>query len=776
MSASATRVHGGAARGGWQPRRARLFVLVALWLAVPAPEAFAAWVVAPGQEASILTLAEPWHMDTEVVAGVVWDSLAIRQDALVFGLKETAGKHEALTVVVAWDAAVSSRPSLRISSAISPDAPATLRQAAETLRTRLQVRAPDLFQQNAIVWVEPIVRTAHVDQDRKFAATSWQAAWNAVESPPPWILVVAAVVAILLIWRLRRRSPWAMLSLATLLIFSLPLWLVQYFPIRSGADPFAKEHTYLDREFFALSLLLGVVACGWLALCRDGYHALTRPNGPVAHRRIALLATVIGAVSAAVRFGIVPLNYLFDADSGAGRLMTSIPGFHGDHVLLTFALPSQFAGDMTAHMQGIRLVSTLAPPLLAIAAYRLGVSVRGAAFAGLVLAVWPVHAVISASDLLQGPVLAMAALAIVQMRSTHEIQIVLGFLTFGFAIWARPELLLTLAPVAWVALPNLRVPRWRAPLLLGATALAAILLIRWQSMHVFGLLAGHDVSSRAIRTAWPQSFSMDQAELPWFVLLGALASPLGWRRSPGALACAWLGLPIALVVALQRCLTVTELEFVRYGAPAALWLGLLAGIGLDGVLRRMPAGAGRTATAALVVAMLSLPVSMHGYLARKYGSAAEEPLLIAAASHLPPGALLNVPGEGRTDGLDPCNRYRLKLSQAHLHQRIPAVQTVCAEDVLRRGGIADDTPTYWFHGSDCHVPNLPEKDFTKEDLGNCAAIEALLPRTLVWQARADLWNHRWAAMSADPGPPRHQSLVALHLDRVTAVGKARNSR
>ncbi len=734
-------------------------LLAVALLGLPGADAFATWIVPPAQEAAILRLAEPWQMDAEVVPGVTWRAVAIRQDALVFGLVEAGAPP--IEVAVTWEPGQRQQPHVAVAVQAPKGGSQRLRDAAETLRARLQLRAPTVLPRDVLRWVEPEVRPMGTPSQLTFQRFSLTECVDAARPPPVWLTGAAVACALCAAWALRRRMRPSAVALVAVTLVGLPAWLWQYLaPATTGGIP-EQIHEYTRREFLALSVLLAVVGLGWLGLIVRGLRALRGVRASRAHVRVALASVGVGLVSAAIRYGLTDLNLLSDGAAGYGRLLVYFSGYGADHVLLYYLLPDRVSGDMTAHMAGIRALSTLAPPLLVVAAYRLGMGTLGAGLAGLTLAVWPLHAAISASDVLQGPVLTLVALGVVQLRSTADAQQFLGFLTLGFAVWARPELALTLLPfaaVAWIA-PRRRRDHW--PVLAGTLALLAILVIRWNSMQLMGLFSRSTLGIGAMLSHLSHSPWADSALLPWFVALGGLAAPLAWRRQRGVLGVAVLGACVALGLAAARSNPASPLEFCRFAMPAVPWLSVLAALGWTALANRLPPATRAPAVALLAVGLLALPIALHGYLGRHYDSTAEEPLLRQAVSGLPAGTTLVVPGEARDDGLDPCLRYATVLAHLAATGQAKPLQVVCAQALLDGKLPSGPGPSYWFHGTDCM---LAVSGKPLDRLGNCAAIEAKFARQRVWQAPLELWNRRSVTSHADPGPPNHQPAALLFLD------------
>ena len=721
--------------------------------------AHATWVVPPGHEAAIVHLAAPWQLDQAVSPDVRWTGVAIGRDSVAFTLTETTPAAAQVTVTLGWqpDQQPLPPPTVRI----QPAAPSPLlAAAAHDLQTRLVSIPPAVLARDVLTWLAPPPPPPKPGDVRVFRPYPWSEVSSALAPLPVWLVFAAVGCGALAWWLGRRRLPLLARVVAAVTFAGLPLWAWQSLAPLLDPDPFAHLHVFLRREVAALTVLLAVVGLGVVSLIHHGWRELRRPDAAVFQVRLAWTALLVAVVSAVVRYGLADLNLMTDADSGYERLLTYLGGYGGDHLLLTHLLPDTASGDLLAYMAGIRALATLGPPLWVLVAGQLGLPLLGATLAGLALAVWPIHAALSASDVLQGPVLTLMAVALLQWRARDRGLPIFGALTLGYAIWCRPELALTLAPCALVAAPAWRDNRRRA-LVLGGIALAAIVGLRGVSLHAIHLTSGQSDRGFALQVA-PSSLVPDPALLPWFLAAGLLLAIAQVRRWPPLAWVALVGSLVGLLLGAARAHTLTELEFIRYSAPAAPWLAVLAALGWTLTLAKLPQP--RVVALALLLAMLAHPWLLRGYLRRTYDSTAEAPLFLAAAAQVPTGATLVVPGEARDDGLNPCQRYRLLLAQAQKAGTLPAVESVCANDLLAgQRALPAGRPTYWFHGTDCHVSSAIA---SQTDLGSCAALESRFARASLWTHALDLWHRRAVTTSADPGPPGHQPEVRLHLDRL----------
>ena len=842
-------------RAGTVFRHVLAFLLLA---ALQAGTVDAEWVVPPQREAQIQALLDPWLLDGPVAQGVRWSGLSIGKSSFTFELAVSAPVPQQAKVTVAWEPAGPSLPAatVRLEPLAAPNP--ELAAAVALLQEKLQRRPAAQLLAAIVQWNQPAVPPPAPRALPLPGAFGLRAAAQTLPVPTwPALTGVLLASGLLALW-LRRKSPAAAGAAALLLGGGLGWLYVAAAPI--AALGHRRFEVYAQREYFLLTVLLALVTAGWVLLLARGVATFAAAGAQSPARRTVFLAAVVALVAFGVRFGLCDLNLMTDADSGYSRLLAYFGGFGGVHVLLTWLLPASARSDMTLHMQLVRGIASLGPPLLTLVAHRLGLSVRAAFWAGLLLACWPIHAALSASDVLQGPVLTLTLLAMLQWRSVDLTSNFAGFLTLSFAIWARPELALTLAPALGVALPLLAKPHARRVAVLGFLWFAVALGCRWLSFAALDLRPADNLVGLVGRAGWPRSLLADPVLLPWLIpaglalavaaivvpkmrpapqevtdpdhpqpvdeaerqvrgwqaaLAGSFSAVLGrkgprknnsiesqpcvpgriaqrahlatqrqaspatsscctapkaWRRAlPGRAGAPLVALGFAAIalifgVASLRCETYTQLEFVRYAAPGAIWLCLLAAAGWEALTSALGQRGARVAMIVITGAIVMLPLLHLDYLGRRYDSSAEAPAFLRAVAHLPPGARLIVPGETRDDGLNPCQRYRLLAAWAQRAQPQLATLTVlCAADWLAQPLPAGGAPVFWFHGTDCQVPSAAVR---AADLGACRALEAATQRQIVWQEELDLWHRRAVTASTEPPPPGHTPHYSLHLDRV----------
>lgn len=407
--------------------------------------------------------------------------------------------------------------------------------------------------------------------------------------------------------------------------------------------------------------------------------------------QLALHATLVLGVSVVVRYGLTTPNLLSDGGSGWTRVAGDIPRYQAAPVVLR-ALRLGADADMPTSIEGVRALAALGPAFLLLLARTLGLGPSAALLAGLLLACWPVHAVLGSSDSLEGAnlTIALAGLALVAAADRYASPAagVTGLLVLGLAIWGRPESPLLGLPL--LALLSFRPWNWVHP----AAALAGAWL-------AFGALV-HAIPVAGM-TMPPFQPGVGMGNFPWRELMGEITILPFW---------AWAPLPLGLVLGPARRVVVGGLlagllpawlflpwhpsnaytEAFRYGAVALPFAGLGSAIALGAVARVLaPATSSpaRKIGSFLLVALpaLATPWLSRDYLGHEYGPAHEMRAFRAAVGLVPPDCGLVVPDDEGGD-LDEAGHIELLPFFRH----VAAEARAAGASRLSPGAVLGSTP------------------------------------------------------------------------------------
>lgn len=395
-----------------------------------------------------------------------------------------------------------------------------------------------------------------------------------------------------------------------------------------------------------------------------------------------------------VRFVLTEPNILTDGGSGYGRVMRYTPGYGGLAVLVKL-FPAERAAFMWHAMLIPRFLAALSPVFLAWVARGLGFGRAVALIAGLALASLPVHAALTTSDLLVGPMsslqLAGLALVLVARRREQLDLFAAGVSLAAWAMWCRPEGALGLLPIAAASLSFPR--RW------------------WSGRAVQAVIAGLVVLVVLRATAMPSpNFSVTSAAGPlsivsWGTILFSTVLVPVWLWMPipfavvalyrrHALAVALAGLVAGLTPVYLRGLTPdpanTHLETLRYGLPALAWLALVSAVGMNAMcvlLARLWHAEGRwplLALHSLVALIVVSPVAINDeYLARRYGHATSERAIRRLLQQVPAGCGLLAPDDfAEGVSIEIYDRYRFIAEEAYTEGEASAIEVRPVRDLL----------------------------------------------------------------------------------------------
>jgi len=717
------------------------FAVLLLLLSIGAANSETSRAIPPGHEADILALVAPIELGARVDGDYRLAGISIEERAIVFVI-EAPGSD-------------------RIQLRLAPDEdergshvdvnPAEMELSAEGRRAVAHLRSIVLPRGDAAFW-QRVLAAPRPGRERP------------VQSTAP--ALVAALVALVLLALLEIRGGATIRSAlvaAALAVAPLAVWYASWGPPRGPGDAGEVEVWLQQREHHLVLLSLIVALTGLVAAALA---ALRRRDSRV-DRALLLDAGTVLVWSLVVRFGLTTANVLTDGGSGWSRLLEYRRGFGGLAVFLDLVLPDASMWDSIAVP---RFLAALSPPVLVLLAHALGARRGAAAFAGLALASWPLHAALYSSDFESGAVVTglIGGLALIASARSRggATDFAAGLTLLAFAIWGRPEALV-------VGLPALvlvwGIPRsvWMRPLVVAAaTWLSVVTLLRIVSL--VGLAHG----------------SRDNLVGPWSVLAFSEILTTGallpyWLWLPLPLGVLWLG-GRARIVALAGLFagivplhvtptmydpTGTYLEFFRYGAFAMPWLALLAGAGLAAlaaaISRRVPNGA---AVAPAIVAMwiAATPLLNLGYLNIRYGPAVDEEVFRDALTRVPAGCRLIVPDDPEIH-LDVLKRY-IEIARdvaVGNPSSLPASSIVGISSVLR-DPIRGDDCWYFYRGSYCH------DGFEGIAPPECAELLDREPFQLVWSRDVEYRSHRLISRPKRTISPWYEPRLTLSLYQVSA--------
>lgn len=616
--------------------RARAIAGLALLLLVQGPSAARAgaggppnWVVPGGQEARILSLVAPNETMAPVLPGTWFDRIEITDDAIIFVVSGREPPAGPLSIWLKWDAyAPSDRapPPWRLEVRGEAEA-GPLTESVALLRGRIEARlTPEVY--NGLLsyvadsggdlaveapdWVERIAGTFGLVWRERSERGLVQYSLRDVEvtapaMPSAWILL--SLLALVLAGgglglRRIRRSPrpaeaatwWPVLAGATGGMGVLAAWWLHAPMSEAGIIVADYPSAVLDwmvpahRESAVarVFLLAASLAAGF------GLVDIAR-SGPGAGRlRLALDAAIVTGVSLLVRGVLTAPNLYSQGAGGFERMLRYVPGEGGVSLMISGVLPGSEAGFIWSAVGAATLLSASGPPLIYLLGRALGFSSPVSLVAGVALACWPLHAMLSASDLLAGPVIAVGIGAwafCAQAAAKDRPRLLLpAAALLAWGVWCRLDGYVLLLPAIAILAPALG--RWRRrPELWGPGAWIGLAiscrLLSWPGG------TGHEgwTGGEALAALAP----VGHAILPWWLLLsvpGVIAAYRSPQRLPllfGAVAAA-VAAPILWTVDGPSV-------WIEAGALLMPWVVLLCGLGVEALGSRL---SGRTLRAGLV--------------------------------------------------------------------------------------------------------------------------------------------------------------------------------
>lgn len=522
--------------------------------------------------------------------------------------------------------------------------------------------------------------------------------------------------------------------------------------MRPGDAPANPALESLDRAMRGMGLalvaafLLLLPVAGWRlgSELRRGLAAAPGSAAPGHALPWAVAAAVLAGLAARwFAPHLLSMHYMGYVLAHDAATLTDIPKY-GPGALALYHLLFQATGTSAPAMAALNAVlGSLLPlaggALLAV----LGTGATGVAAGTILLALAPVMVRDATTESLLVPTtlwtLAGLALVLRHRRTRSAVDLAAGALMLVLAMAARPESL-ALVPLSlaalWFLAPAAGRPR---PGVVAVVAAAAAALLALRVLHLQAWLeverALGNLPSVFTPANWLDLLARDlprRALVLWFHLfpagatvVAAAALVLSARR--GAAIAFW-GLAAA-----WTALSLVDLPYVsvpRVQAPAAAWVLLAAGLGVEGLaalrrsLPRLP-GLGLAATVALALAGSAL-VTIPALWART-NAADEADLLDEALAAAAPGpavlvrrGYLDAPGE-----------------RAHLHSPDDLFQqqgvVTVGPDAFRAAGAPLDRPVYFLRGTRCWMRSC---DGPREEHPACRAmmdgfrLETLVERTV----------------------------------------------
>ena len=416
-------------------------------------------------------------------------------------------------------------------------------------------------------------------------------------------------------------------------------------------------------------------------------------------------------------------------------MLRYIEGYGGLAALVKL-LPASLHAFLWEAMVVPRCLASLAPPALVWVAWALGLSPATGLLAGMALASLPIHAALSSSDLLVGPMstvqLASVAMVLAARRNLRSDLFAAGLALAGWGIWFRPEGALGLLPVAAAALTFPTAWWRRTGPWVAVAGLALIVGLRAAALatgRTAGAVGGHGAFSNL---AWG-SLASSTILLPfWLWLPLPIAVVELWRRR--ALAVVVAGAVTGFLPIYLRGMypdpADTHLEALRYGVPLMPWLALAAATGVETILRAGRARLGaRTYAWATAVAALALAgwALAHGeYLGRRYGHSTSEAAIRQLLARAPEGCSILVPDDHpEAVSIEIHHRYAIIAAEAYAVGSVPALRILPASEAIDAVDLANECWMY-LKGPYCYhafegVPALActevERRFDLEEVG-----------------------------------------------------------
>jgi len=652
------------------------------------------WVVPAGQEARILSLVAPNKTLAPVLPGTWFDRIEITDDAIIFVLSGREPPAGPMSIHLGWDARAPSDltpPPWRLEIRGEAEAGA-LTESVALLRGRIETRlTPELY--NGLLsyvadpggdlaveapdWVERVAGTfGLVWRERATRGlvqySSRDVGVTAPATPSVWILAPLLALAAAGIAagarRIRRAGPrnrdpgawWPLMAGSVLALAGLSAWWLLA-PL-SEAGTIVADHppavlSWLvpaHREFalariFLLACIIGV-AFGLLDLVLR-----RRPNGL---GRFLIGAGLVGVISVLVRLGMTAPNLYSQGAGGFERMLRYAPGEGGLSVVAAWVLPGSQVGFIWSAVTVGALVSALAAPLVCLLGRGLRLSTTASVLAGLAVACWPAHAMLSASDLLAGPLLTVGvaawAFAAAAVGRDRPVLLLPAATLLAWGVFCRLDGFLLLLPALAILGPALR--RWRrSPELWAAAAWVGLALfsrgLAWPS--------GAGPERWVAGDALPMLLRTGHAGFPWW-LVAAVPGVVLLRRqgSLGAPALAGLGAAILSVLLLHPSVGAAAwLEGVALLIP---WAACLVGLGVQEIRDRLPSAAlGWGLNALVLVGVLVVPMVHRGQLETQHGPAASDRAFREILRGVGPGGVVVPLDEDHVPHGDAARRFRL---------------------------------------------------------------------------------------------------------------------
>ncbi len=400
----------------------------------------------------------------------------------------------------------------------------------------------------------------------------------------------------------------------------------------------------------------------------------------------------VGLWSFFVRFVVAEPNILTDGGSGYGRVMRYIDGYGGMATLVKL-LPATWDGFMWRAMFVPRALGAMAPVFLVWVAGGLGLNRFSSVLAGLMLASLPIHAALTSSDLLVGPMasvqLAGLALALAARRFDRVDLLATGFVVVCWAMWFRPEGGLGLLPLVAVLVLYFRA--WTArPSVLAVGAVAALLVALRAIALATATTSGSTGGGGSLSNVdW--SVFVSGAVTPWWLWLPLLVAPfvLSGRQILVVLAGLITGVLPVYLRGMFPDPPGTHLDTLRYGQPAFAWLILASAASCDAVAGWVSRRAGDESRwkwlvrPCLVLLVMFSIVTHSDYLGRRYGHSASETAVLEVLALVPEGCGVIV-ADDRADGVnwEIHQRYQSIAAEAYAMGKLRLVEIVPILDYL----------------------------------------------------------------------------------------------
>jgi len=656
-------------------------------------------VVPGGREERILSLVAPNRTQAPVLPGTWFDRIEVLDDAIIFVLSGRDPPADPVSIRVAWDADASGYggpPPWRLEIKETA-ASGALAESVALLRARIEKRlTPEAYLalllpvsdpvrdwgEDPPRWTERLVGAFGLVWRERDARGLVQYGWRDVDViapalPPGWVL--APLLALLAagisagLRRLRRgdvdptrpRTWWPFVAGSTVPLAAAAAWWF-HAPLSEAASIVADHPRSVlawlvpaQREFALAQVFLGAA----LLLSVLGVVDAARkhePGGAPARRPVRLLSEtiVIAAASFAVRLGMAASNLYSCGAGGFDRLLRYVPGEGGGSVMVAWLLPDAEHGFIWTAVRVAAALAALGPPLLYLLGRSLRLSAAASFTAGLAFACWPLHAMISASDLLAGPLLSVGIAAWVfsacAVRRDRPLLLLPAAGLLAWALWCRQDGILLLLPaigLTWSALPGWRArpELWAAAAWLGLSVLCR--LFTWPGVPGPEPWVEGEPVSQLLRTG--------HAAFPWWmvaVIPGVMA--LRGRRDAALPVALGAGAAALSVVALRPLFG--QSAWIEGGAFLMPWVALLCGTGVEAAAGYLPKPALRPVLfASFVAGVLLVPFFHADQLDMLHGPAKTDKAFREELKQVDPHCGILVTSTEGSLLKDPGRRYRL---------------------------------------------------------------------------------------------------------------------